>query len=75
MPANNTMNREDIQLITRNSNLSEIDISTLLKKQIYTDKTDWKKFLQLFFISLGVSFTVAGILFFFAYNWDDYINL
>ena len=34
-------------------------------------KEAWQKFFRLFFISLGVGFTVSGIVFFFAYNWAD----
>jgi len=63
--------REDIQIITRHSNWSEKSIDNLLKKNIYSDKESWQKFLRLFFISLGVGFTTAGIIFFFAYNWAD----
>lgn len=63
--------REDIQIITRHSNWSEKSIDNILKKNIYSDKESWHKFLRLFFISLGVSFTTAGIIFFFAYNWAD----
>jgi uncharacterized membrane protein len=43
----------------------------MLREQVYSGKQDWQKFLRLFFISLGVGFTAAGILFFFAYNWAD----
>jgi len=63
--------REDIQIITRHSNWSEKSIDNILKKNIYSDKESWQKFLRLFFISLGVGFTTAGIIFFFAYNWAD----
>ena len=63
--------REDIQIITRNSNWSEKSIDNILKKNIYSDKESWQKFLRLFFISLGVGFTTAGIIFFFAYNWAE----
>ena len=63
--------REDIKIITRHSNWSEKSIDNILKKNIYSDKESWHKFLRLFFISLGVSFTTAGIIFFFAYNWAD----
>ncbi|NQX85577.1 MAG: DUF2157 domain-containing protein [Flavobacteriaceae bacterium] len=63
--------REDIQIITRHSNWSEKSIDNFLKKNIYSDKESWQKFLRLFFISLGVGFTTAGIIFFFAYNWAD----
>ena len=63
--------REDIEIICRHSNWSEKSISKILKKKIYNDVKAWKKFLRLFFISLGVCFTTAGIIFFFAYNWAD----
>ena len=63
--------REDIHIITRHSNWSEKSIDNILKKNIYSDKESWHKFLRLFFISLGVGFTTAGIIFFCAYNWAD----
>jgi len=63
--------REDIQIISRHSNWSEESIDKILKQEIYSNKESWQKFLRLFFISLGVSFTTAGIIFFFAYNWAD----
>lgn len=63
--------REDIQIISRHSNWSAGSIDKILKQEIYSDKEAWKKFLRLFFISLGISFTTAGIIFFFAYNWAD----
>ena len=63
--------REDIQIISRHSNWSEGSIDKILKQEIYSNKKSWQKFLRLFFISLGISFTTAGIIFFFAYNWAD----
>ena len=63
--------REDIQIISRHSNWSEESIDKVLKQEIYSNKESWQKFLRLFFISLGISFTTAGIIFFFAYNWTD----
>lgn len=65
------MKRKDIQLISRHSNLSESGVKTALEKHIYSDNTAWKKFLQLLFITLGAGFSVAGVVFFFAYNWAD----
>ncbi|WP_417887512.1 DUF2157 domain-containing protein [Zunongwangia sp.] len=65
------INREDIQIISRHSNWSAKGIDTILKKNIYSSKQSWHKFLELFFISLGIGFTTAGLIFFFAYNWAD----
>ncbi|MEE9364381.1 MAG: DUF2157 domain-containing protein [Cellulophaga sp.] len=63
--------REDIQLISRHSNLSKKSIDKILKEEIYSNKETWHKFLRLFFICLGIGFTTSGIIFFFAYNWTD----
>ena len=63
--------REDIQIISRHSNWTEESIDNILKQEVYNNKESWQKFLKLFFISLGISFTTAGILFFFAFNWAD----
>lgn len=63
--------REDIHIISRHSNLTEQGIERVLKENVYNDKEMWKKFLRLFFITLGIGFTTAGIIFFFAYNWAD----
>ena len=65
------IDREDIQIISRHSNLSESSIDKLLKQEIYSSTSSWGKFLRLFFISLGIGFTTVGIIFFFAYNWSD----
>lgn len=67
----NNIEREDIQIIARHSNWPKKSIETTLKKEIYNDKASWFKFLRIFFISLGIGFTTAGIIFFFAYNWED----
>ena len=63
--------REDIKIIARHSNWSEKSIDKVLKDHVYNDQQAWYKFLRLLFISLGVCFTTAGIIFFFAYNWAD----
>jgi uncharacterized membrane protein len=65
------IDRNDIHIISRHSDLSEEGVDELLKTHIYSSTESWQKFLRLFFISLGVAFTTAGILFFFAYNWTD----
>lgn len=63
------ISREDIYTISQNSNWSEVGVRTILNEKIYNSSADWKQFLRLFFISLGVVFSIAGIIFFFAYNW------
>lgn len=61
--------REDIYIIARHSNLTEKAIARALKDDVYNDRNMWQKFLRMFFICLGIGFTVSGIIFFFAYNW------
>lgn len=63
--------RDDIHILSRNSNWSEAQVEQQLKRHVYSNTADWQRFLQVFFIGLGICFTTAGIVFFFAYNWDD----
>lgn len=63
--------REDIHLISKHSNLSKKGIANALREKIYPDNESWQKFLRLLFLTLGIGFTVSGIVFFFAYNWAD----
>lgn len=63
--------REDIHLISKHSNLSENGIAKALRENVYPDSASWQKFVRLFVLTLGIGFTVSGIVFFFAYNWAD----
>ncbi|MEO5911617.1 MAG: DUF2157 domain-containing protein [Pelobium sp.] len=63
--------REDIYIISRNSNLKQKDAESALATHVYNQKQDWQKFLKYAFIAFGIGFTVVGLLFFFAYNWAD----
>lgn len=65
------IDRKDIRIISRHSNLSEERVGKMLKTHIYSSTESWQKFLRLLFMSLGIGFTTAGIIFFFAYNWAD----
>lgn len=65
------ISREDIQIISRCSNWSENDVSKTMADTVYADKSSWLAFLRILFLGIGASFTVAGIIFFFAYNWAD----
>lgn len=62
--------REDIHIIGRHSNLTEKGAARILKEHVYNDKAAWHQFLRLLLAGLGIGFTVSGIVFFFAYNWD-----
>ncbi len=65
------IDRDDIHIISQHSNWSEKGVNGILKSNIYNNADAWHKFLKLFFLSVGVAFAIAGILFFFAYNWND----
>ncbi|MBO9632655.1 MAG: DUF2157 domain-containing protein [Chitinophagaceae bacterium] len=63
--------REDIHIISRHSNLSASSIRTALREFVYSGKDAWQQFLRIFFLSLGAGFMISGVIFFFAYNWDQ----
>lgn len=63
--------RGDIHIISRFSNWNEelIDVA-LQENEIISPTNKLTNFIKLFIISVGVSFLLAGIIFFFAYNWN-----
>ena len=66
----NEINREIIHIISRFSNWTAGGIEKTFKdKKIYADESAWIKFVKIFLIGIGISFAIAGIIFFFAYNW------
>ncbi len=70
--AKTTITRDDIHLVSRNSNATAPDIKTAFEHNgIYAGKAVWRRFLHFFLIGLGLAFVVAGILFFFAFNWAN----
>src|SRR5690606_22641026 len=67
----NTLRNKHIDLIVQNSNWSKDRVKGVLQEYIYNDASTLKKFIIYFILALGVGFTLAGIIFFFAYNWQD----
>src|SRR5690606_18255651 len=65
------LERRDIEWIAGNSNWSRSGVAKSLEEQVYSDRASWRNFLSRGLLGLGVSFTLAGIFFFFAYNWDE----
>ncbi|MDF2188628.1 DUF2157 domain-containing protein [Paraflavitalea sp. CAU 1676] len=66
-----TPDREDIHLISRHAQWPASSARKALEEHVHPGRKDWKQFLELFLIGTGVAFTLAGIIFFFAYNWDS----
>ena len=65
------LQRQDIYTLSQHSDLSEEEVHLALKENVYNNRSAWEKFLKLFFIALGIGFTLSGIIFFFAFNWAD----
>ena len=63
--------RDDIHIISRHSNWNSDAVEQHLQTYVHPTADGWKKFLELFLFGAGVAFTVSGIIFFFAYNWDN----
>lgn len=66
-----TVNGDTIYVVSRHSNWSAAGIEkAFINAGIYPQAEAWKKFIRLAIIILGIAFTVSGIIFFFAYNWQ-----
>lgn len=64
------MTREQLNLIFRHSNIDAPSIKTLLVKHDRPSVSAWMKFIRISVLVMGVGFFTAGIIFFFAFNWD-----
>ena len=51
--------------------MEKSDFSPLPRQALYANKRQWNQFLSIFLLAAGIGFTVTGIIFFFAYNWDE----
>ena len=60
-----------LEELIRTGQLPPTETTKLLEDHYYKSKKDWKSFLSLMFLSLGSGLMCAGVIFFFAYNWDD----
>jgi uncharacterized membrane protein len=63
--------RDIIHIIARNSDCPTDGIDRALTENVYAGRTQWTRFLNFFLVGLGVAFSFSGIVFFFAYNWND----
>lgn len=65
------INKTELDSLVVNGKLPPTEINQLLENEYYHDKKDWINFLSRFFLGLGSSLMCAGVIFFFAFNWDD----
>ena len=63
--------RELLYIIARTVRIPEKVGAELLDKHVRPDRLEWQRFLEIVFLTMGVGFLVIGIVFFFAYNWED----
>ena len=65
-------NRSLIHSIAKYSTWKPVGISERLNNSgIYAQRAEWERFVYFSLLSLGVCFTVAGVIFFFAFNWAE----
>lgn len=69
---NEKFGRKIIHLLAQTDHMSEDVLSTFYSKAGFNPSTQsWIAFISKLLLSLGVLFTVSGVIFFFAYNWSE----
>lgn len=63
--------KEDIINLSESSNISKQALAKTLEEKVYNDRSAWLLFIRYGFLALGIGFTIAGLIFFFAYNWSS----
>ncbi|MGX5689319.1 DUF2157 domain-containing protein [Arcticibacter tournemirensis] len=67
-----SITRDVIHTISRYSNWKPAGIEQSFREHgVYADRAKWLRFIDVCLLCLGIVFMVAGIIFFFAYNWQD----
>lgn len=62
--------REDLDLLAKTNHWSAEQQKQLYQKGVYAQTVQWMLFIKITCLALGLSFFVAGVIFFFAFNWD-----
>lgn len=66
-----TQNPSHLQHLAHALPLSESNLEWALKKVgVIPSKENWRQWLSLLFLAIGTGLFLAGVIFFFAYNWD-----
>ncbi len=65
------LNRRDIELLSKNSDLQKEESEKLFNSQIRPNTLEWNFFLKYLLLILGLGFLASGVIFFFAFNWED----
>jgi len=64
--------RDDFYIISKYSTWEAEHIDAAFRaEKIYPDAPAWTQFAKIFTIGLGATFFILGVIFFFAFNWDE----
>lgn len=62
--------RDELLALLRSSNITFKTVDDVFNGFILPNAKDWKKFIQILMLALGIGFAATGIVFFFAFNWN-----
>lgn len=65
------LDKEDIFHFKYSSTISNDKVATIIKEESNVTAKEWKNFLELFCLVIGGGLLLSGIIFFFAYNWNE----
>ena len=63
--------RRQIHLLGTHGDMSKPAALHLLQRFVYPGAIAWTHFMKYVLLAMGLAFMIAGIFFFFAYNWED----
>jgi uncharacterized membrane protein len=64
-------NRRQLHHFVRHSNVEPAELHRFYEREVYRTPSEMKAMLRLFFFVIGWGFLLVGIVFFFAFNWQD----
>lgn len=68
---NKKIAKSDWYALHQSSNIDDDRLSSLIEEHSYSNQSDWKKFLEYFILAIGSGLFLSGVIFFFAFNWNE----
>ncbi|MTG98859.1 DUF2157 domain-containing protein [Myroides sp. BIT-d1] len=65
------VSKEDLYLLKEHSSVESEELQHLVEQECSVSSNEWRTFIEYFLLTLGSGLLVSGIVFFFAYNWND----
>lgn len=65
------LTRKLFHIIAEHFDWKYTDADQFLSEHFYPDAKTWQQYLKIFLLAMGVGFGLLGVVYFFAYNWDD----